>query len=71
MFGIAYAVIVTSRRLMMNNQSYLNKIIKKKNVNTFYDSNEFFIKIDYYDEKGNKEINNTIPLNFIINKNKT
>ena len=31
--------------------------------------NEYFIKIDYFDQKGKKNFENSIPLRFIFNNN--
>ena len=31
--------------------------------------NEYFIKIDYYDQKGTKDFDNNIPLKTIFNNN--
>ena len=31
--------------------------------------NEYFIKIDYFDQKGTKDFENNIPLSVIINNN--
>ena len=31
--------------------------------------NEYFIKIDYFDQKGTKDFENNVPLRFIFNNN--
>ena len=38
-------------------------------INIVNNLNDFFIKIDYFDEKGNKKYKNNIPLKYILNKN--
>ena len=31
--------------------------------------NEYFIKIDYFDQKGKKNFENSVPLRYLFNKN--
>ncbi len=31
--------------------------------------NEYFIKIDYFDQKGKKNFENSVPLRYILNNN--
>ena len=44
------------------------KLENSKAVNVFSNLNDYFIKIDYYDEKGIKKIKNNIPLKYVLNK---
>ena len=51
----------------------LFKEIKVSKTNTsqhiLNNSNEYIIKIDYFDQKGIKDFENNIPLNHIFNSN--
>ena len=53
-------------------------MLSKKNIKSRIDTqqqileniNEYFIKIDYFDQKGTKDFENNIPLRIILNNNK-
>ena len=51
----------------------LSKKTNKSRINTqqqiLDNFNEYFIKIDYYDQKGTKDFENNIPLRTIFNNN--
>jgi len=51
----------------------LSKKTNKSRINTqqqiLENFNEYFIKIDYYDQKGTKDFENNIPLRTIFNNN--
>ena len=51
----------------------LSKKTNKSRINTqqqiLDNFNEYFIKIDYYDQKGTKDFENNIPLKSILNNN--
>ena len=51
----------------------LHKEIKVSKTNTskhiLNNLNEYIIKIDYFDQKGFKDFENNIPLNYIFNSN--
>ena len=51
----------------------LSKQINKARVDTqqqiLDNINEYFIKIDYFDQKGTKDFENNIPLRTILNNN--
>ena len=51
----------------------LKKKTKKSRINTqqqiLDNFNEYFIKIDYFDQKGTKDFENNIPLKTIFNIN--
>jgi|MEHZ01.5.fsa_nt_MEHZ011432307.1_4 hypothetical protein len=44
------------------------KIENSKAINVFSNLSDYFIQIDYYDNKGIKKIKNNIPLKYILNK---
>ena len=44
------------------------KIENSKDNYVFSNLSDYFIQIDYYDNKGIKKIKNNIPLNFVLNK---
>jgi hypothetical protein len=44
------------------------KIENSKAINVFSNLTDYFIQIDYYDNKGIKKIKNNIPLKYILNK---
>ena len=44
------------------------KIENSKTINVFSNLSDYFIQIDYYDNKGIKKIKNNIPLKYILNK---
>ena len=44
------------------------KIENSKAINVFSNLSDYFIQIDYYDNKGIKKIKNNIPLKYVINK---
>jgi len=44
------------------------KIENSKAINVFSNLSDYFIQIDYYDNKGMKKIKNNIPLKYILNK---
>ena len=44
------------------------KIEDSKAINVFSNLSDYFIQIDYYDNKGIKKIKNNIPLKYILNK---
>ena len=48
---------------------YLEKINKHTNINNqlLNNLNDFFIQIDYFDQKGIKKRKNKIPLKYILN----
>ena len=52
----------------------LSKQTNKSRTDTQYqildNINEYFIKIDYFDQKGTKDFENNIPLRSIFNNNK-
>ncbi len=49
----------------------LSKHIRKSKIDTpqqiLNDINEYFIKIDYFDKKGTKNFENSIPLKYVFN----
>ena len=51
----------------------LSKITNKSRIDTqqqiLVNINEYFIKIDYFDQKGTKDFENNIPLKSIFNNN--
>ena len=51
----------------------LSKQTNKSRIDTqpemFNNINEYFIKIDYFDQKGTKDFENNIPLKTIFNNN--
>ena len=53
----------------------LSKQTIKSRINTqqqiLNNINEYFIKIDYFDQKGRKDFENNIPLKIIFNNNTT
>ena len=44
------------------------KLENSKAINVFSNLSDYFIQIDYYDNKGIKKIKNNIPLKYILNK---
>ena len=46
-----------------------NKTRIDKQLEIFNNINEYFIKIDYFDQKGTKDFENNIPLKTIFNNN--
>ena len=44
------------------------KLETSKLINIFSNLNDYFIQIDYYDNKGIKKIKNNVPLKYILNK---
>ena len=57
----------------LGNLIMLSKKTNKSRINTqqqiLDNFNEYFIKIDYYDQKGTKDFENNIPLRTIFNNN--
>ena len=51
----------------------LSEYITKSRIDTqqqiLSNINEYFIKIDYFDQKGKKKFENSVPLRCIFNKN--
>ena len=53
--------------MMLSKQT--NKLIIGTQQQILNNINEYFIKIDYYDQKGTKDFENNIPLKTIFNNN--
>ena len=52
---------------MLSKQIYKSKIDTQQQISV--NINEYFIKIDYFDQKGTKDFENNIPLRTIFNNN--
>ena len=46
----------------------MNYICNCKKNNLFDNINNYFIQIDYFDEKGTKKYNDNIPLKYVLNQ---
>ena len=44
------------------------KLENSKAINIFSNLSDYFIQIDYYDNKGIKKIKDYVPLKYILNK---
>ena len=53
---------------MLSKQTNKSRIDTKQQI--LDNINEYFIKIDYFDQKGTKDFENNIPLRNIFNNNK-
>ena len=53
---------------MMSKQTSKSRIDTQQQI--LDNINEYFIKIDYFDQKGTKDFENNIPLRSIFNNNK-
>ena len=52
--------------IMLSKQTIKSRIDKQQVLDNI---NEYFIKIDYFDQKGTKDFENNIPLKSIFNDN--
>ena len=52
---------------MLSEQNYKSRIDTQQQI--LHNINEYFIKIDYFDQKGTKNFENNIPLRSIFNNN--
>ena len=52
---------------MLSKQIHKSKIDTQQQISV--NINEYFIKIDYFDQKGTKDFENNIPLKSIFNNN--
>ena len=46
----------------------INNLEPSKKNNLFDNINNYFIQIDYFDEKGTKKYNDNIPLKYVLNQ---
>jgi hypothetical protein len=46
----------------------INNLKPSKKNNLFNNINNYFIQIDYFDEKGTKKYNDNIPLKYVLNQ---
>ena len=46
----------------------INNLEQSKKNNLFNNINNYFIQIDYFDEKGTKKYNDNIPLKYVLNQ---
>tara|TARA_S200000501_G_scaffold107811_1_gene101182 strand:- start:22 stop:216 length:195 start_codon:yes stop_codon:yes gene_type:complete len=53
---------------MLSKQTIKSRIDTQQQI--LENINEYFIKIDYFDQKGTKDFENNIPLRIIFNNNK-
>ena len=53
---------------MLSKQTIKSRIDTQQQI--LENINEYFIKIDYFDQKGSKDFENNIPLRNIFNNNK-
>ena len=46
----------------------INNLEQSKKNNLFNNINNYFIQIDYFDEKGTKKYNDNIPLKYVLSQ---